>query len=452
MQLSEDQLTALQKMKEFVKQEKERVLVLQGYAGTGKSFITKEFMEYVDAKDIPFVLCAPTHKAKLVLENASGYSAITLHKLLSMAPNVEIFELDYKDLKFYSKGLTEVPYRGLIIVDEASMVNSSLFKLLTDVCNAFESKILFIGDDRQLQPVKEDGVSPVFKCTNIITLTKIHRQDSNNGLLPLLVDLRTHPKKRFKPISAPVGSLNVYEDTKDFIAESLPFFKNAIRSNNVNEVKLLAYTNERMSGFNQCIRRNVLGEKASNLFNKNEIITGYDNFEYNKSMIWNSLDYVVTTDPIKTERKIPYFLKLPGYELELYDTVYGSLFNVFVLDPEINQDTIESLGQTMENCRMNAITAKNAGNKTMSSTLWKRYFQMLNSFASTKDLMWDNRTVKRKTFDYGYASTVHKIQGCSINNIFMDMKNILSCRNIDEIRQMQYVGLSRTKTNAYILQ
>lgn len=452
MQLSEDQIKALQEMEDFVESSTEKVLVLRGYAGTGKSFITKEFMEYVDSKDIPFALCAPTHKAKLVLEEASGYNAITIHKLLSMAPNVEIFELDYSELKFYSTGFKEIPYNGLIIVDEASMVNSALFKLLTEVGEKFNSKIIFIGDDRQLQPVKEGDVSPVFKCKNMITLTKIHRQSEGNGLLPLLVDLRKRYKPRFDSIEAPVGSLEVFTDPKDFIIRSLPFFKKAIKDNNVNEVKLLAYTNDRVSAFNKCIRRAVLKEKSNNQFNKGEIITGYDNFEYNRTQIWNSLDYVITTDPIQTTRKIPYFISLPGYELELYDTVYKSLFRVFVLDQNIEQDYIDSLCQLMETTRMNAISAKNNGNRTLANTLWQKYFSILNSFATSKPFKWDNRTVKKKTFDYGYCSTVHKIQGCSINNIFMDMKNVFSCRDLNEIRQMQYVGISRTKNNAYILQ
>lgn len=31
------------------------------------------------------------------------------------------------------------------------------------------------------------------------------------------------------------------------------------------------------------------------------------------------------------------------------------------------------------------------------------------------------------------------------------MANVLVCKNVDKIRQMQYVSLSRTKTDAYIL-
>ena len=75
----------------------------------------------------------------------------------------------------------------------------------------------------------------------------------------------------------------------------------------------------------------------------------------------------------------------------------------------------------------------------------------MKSFASPTNMMFDNRVIKKKTFDYGYAATTHKLQGTSINTIFVDMSNLLKCKNRDELRQLQYVALSRTKTNAHIL-
>ena len=39
-----------------------------------------------------------------------------------------------------------------------------------------------------------------------------------------------------------------------------------------------------------------------------------------------------------------------------------------------------------------------------------------------------------------------------INNVFIDSKDLGVCRNVEELRQLQYVALSRTKNNVYILQ
>ena len=82
--LSKDQVQALEKMEAFLDDKSERVLVLAGYAGTGKTFILRQFIEYLDSINYNFTLCAPTHRAKFVLEELTGYQTDTLHHLLSM--------------------------------------------------------------------------------------------------------------------------------------------------------------------------------------------------------------------------------------------------------------------------------------------------------------------------------------------------------------------------------
>lgn len=448
--LAEEQIKALERMKDFLNTE-EPVLVLQGYAGTGKTSILNEYIQFLRSTGEDYILCAPTHKAKLVMEEVTGEEAMTIHKLLSLAPNIEIFELDYKDLRFQCNGLGSIPDNGVVIIDEASMINDEIYKLLLDTCSQYGAKLLFIGDKAQIQPVCSKSTSLVFNCPNIITLTQIHRQADTNGLLPLLSKLRERPMRRFQPIEAPEGSLIVYNQAKDFMLKSADFFKHAIRKQDVNEVKLIAYTNARVQGFNQCIRRLLWANRADNEYNQFEFLTGYENFEYNNTQFYNSLDYIIVDVPKRVERHIPHFMKLPGYELELFDTVYKKLLTVFILEKDINKDYIDSLASTIENFRISAIEAKRNGNRTRSTFLWKRYFEMVKSFATPKDIMWDNRVIKKKTFNYGYASTIHKIQGSSLKTIFVDMSNILICKNINEIRQMQYVSLSRTKTDAYIL-
>ena len=448
--LAEEQIKALERMKDFLNTE-EPVLVLQGYAGTGKTSILNEYIRFLQLNQEDFILCAPTHKAKLVIEEVTGEEAITVHKLLSLAPNIEIFNLDYRDLKFRCDGFGEIPDNGIVIIDEASMINDEIYKLLLDMCNQFGTKLLFIGDKAQIQPVCSKSTSLVFNCPNIITLTQIHRQADTNGLLPLLFKLRERPLKQFQSIEAPEGSLFIYDQAKDFMFKSIDFFRQAVKKQDINEVKLIAYTNARVQGFNQCMRKILWESNVVNEYNQFEFLTGYENFEYNGTKFYNSLDYIIVDTPKRVERHIPHFMTLPGYELELYDTVYKKLLTVFILERNINKDYIDSLASTIENFRISAIEAQRNRNRTKASLLWKKYFSMIKSFATPKDIMWDNRVIKKKTFDYGYASTVHKLQGSSLKTVFIDMANIFVCKDVNEIRQMQYVALSRTKTDAYIL-
>lgn len=447
-QLADEQLVALEKMEEFL-DSKDPVLVLQGYAGTGKTAILNEYIQYLDSIDANFTLCAPTHKAKLLMEDITGYDAITVHKLLALSPNIEIFELDYRDLKFRIKGLGEIPNEGIVIIDEASMINDEIYKLLIEMCATCNTKLLFIGDIAQLQGVGNLYTSRVFNCPNIITLTKIHRQADTNGLLPLLAKLRERPAPKFKSIEAPEGSLFVFNDAKEFMNRGIEFIRKSVKEQNVTGTKIIAYTNARVQGFNQCVRR-MLWETDTQ-YHQYDFLTGYENFEFNGMQFYNSLDYIVVSPPKKVEKHIPHYMKLPGWELELYDTVYKTVLTVFILDSDLNSDYVNSLAAQIESVRISAVEAKKYGNRTKSSFLWKHYFEMIKSFGTPKDMVWDNRVIKKKTFDYGYSSTIHRVQGSSLDTVFVDMKNVMSCRNINELRQMQYVSLSRTKSDAYIL-
>lgn len=449
MKLSFEQVTALQKMINFLNDD-ELVFVLEGYAGTGKTSLLNEYVAYIHKNThINFVLCSPTHKAKLVLEEITGFGATTLHKLLSLSPNIEIFNLDFKDLKFLSLGTSEIPQKGLIIIDEASMITDDLYKMLSNYAENRNAKLLFIGDPAQLQGVNNKGKSLAFSCTNKVTLTTIHRQSEDNGLLPLLSELRNKHKAIFSSIEAETGSLITYESAKNFMMEASNAFKEAVNKQDVTKCKLIAYTNNRVRGLNDCIRKILW--RDSDEYHKNEFITGYENFEFNKNQFYNSLDYVITTEPKLIHKRIPHFMQLPGYELELYDKVYKELLNVFIISKEISDDYIGNLASIIEDIRMSAIEFKSRGNRTKSNALWRKYFEITKSFASPFDIMFDNRVIKKKTFDYGYASTTHKCQGATYNEIFVDMNNLYQCRDKEELRQLQYVALSRTKTNVHML-
>lgn len=451
MKWSGEQQEAIDRLIDFVNND-EPVMVLTGYAGTGKTSVMNEFVQYLDSTkgEGYFQLCAPTHKAKLVLRKATGgYDVTTLHSLLSLSPNLNIFNLDYDDLKFESGGAGAIPYRGLVIVDEASMISDDLYDLLLNYCSPRKCKILFIGDIAQLRPVDNDDLSKVFSNSNIVKLTKIFRQDEDTALIPILSNLRKNYMTNFEDVEGKTGSLITYTDTKKFMIEAVSKIRKAMSSKNPNYAKLIAYTNNRVNALNRCVRRMLF--KDDEPYHVGEILMGCENFSYNRHDFFNSSDYIITSVK-RTERKIPNFISLPGFDLMLYDEVDDVLHPVFMLDVEnINPDYLDSLAQTIENVRLDAISAKNRGNRTASKFLWKKYYDMMKSFATPIPLMFDNRVVKPKTFMYGYAITVHKSQGSSYNSVFVDMSNLLLDKDTQELRQLQYVALSRTQTDAHLL-
>ena len=57
-----------------------------------------------------------------------------------------------------------------------------------------------------------------------------------------------------------------------------------------------------------------------------------------------------------------------------------------------------------------------------------------------------------KSLDYGYCISAHKSQSSSYLAVLVDMENILQCTDPEELRQLQYVALSRTTNDIYLYQ
>lgn len=454
--LGDEQIEALNRLEEFV-HSKEDCICLSGSAGTGKTSICKELIDYLDDEQINYVVAAPTHRAKLVLEALTGCTdTYTVHQLLALSPNIEIFELDYRELVFEidkAKGKynSAIPYNGVVIVDEASMINDDLFDLLVEKCRKSKSKVIFVGDEKQLRPVKSNNLSKAFSLSNIIRLTKIYRQKSDSPVFNLLTELREHPLYSFETIKGKEDSITVYNNPTQFILAAKPYLEELVKTGNVLNCKILAYTNARVRGFNTAARKLLFEEDSQNEFNKEEILVGKDNFNYDDYQFYNSLDYVVKDEPINVNLRIPNFGEsMNGFILNLYDTVYKTSSKVFVLSKKNNSIVkLSRLSNFIEETRLRAIELKQ--NRRRSADVWKIYYETINSFATTFDLFYNNRVIKKKTFDYGYASTVHCSQGLSINTVFVDIANINTVRDKEELQQLQYVAISRTRGNVYLL-
>lgn len=450
IKLGTQQEQAIKIIIEFIEISNEISFGLFGYAGTGKSTLIKWLVDYLNSQNIEYLLAAPTHKAKTMIKYTSDLEAITIHQVLHLVPNIEIRNLDLKDLLFMSRNRksNEVPFDGVLICDEASMVNDVLFNFLIEEAKRKHCKLIFVGDSAQLKPVKSSEKSLVFKIKDQYTLTEIYRQPEDSGLNSVLPILRDETIDRFKNSLGINGSLICVTNTLELFKYAYPLFKKAIDEENIFGAKLLAYTNARTDSLNLKARQLLF--PGTDQFYIGEILTFQDNFSYGFMDYWNSMDYIIE----RVEEhcaKIPNYGTVNGYLLTLKDSFEKISGQIFVLDPKISQNVLFDLGYLIENIRLQAISYKYTNGKK-AAMLWRSYYDIIKSFANFDDIYYENRLVKKKTFGYGYASTVHRSQGSSIDNVFIDMKNILSCRDSLEIRQLQYVSVSRSRKNVYILQ
>lgn len=442
--LGEEQQYALDYIKRWIR-SRDTECLLEGPAGSGKSRILSSVLDYLHSIRMKYVLTAPTHKATLVMKQYTGKDAATLHSLLALSPKIDILELDFKDLEFECGDAKTIPTNGIIICDEASMINDALYKFIQEQCEKRRCKVLYLSDFRQIQPVNKRGYSEVIHVKNQVHLTKIYRQDNESALTPVLAELRKHYLTHFDLDIREKGSTFVYTDAKEFLSRIIDEFRKSIQHSDILNTKVLAYTNKRVKMFNQAIHK-LLFESESE-YNKLGFLTGYDNVTWNNKTYHNGMDYIIINDPKKIDIVIPGFGVFPAYSLELYDSLDEDSDIIHILSKDIDKEYFDKLAEIIEDRRLSAVRCENRQRRAL---YWKSYFEMMDSFCSPIDLYFDNRLIRRKTFDYGYASSVHKAQGSTFSSVAVDMKDIFKQKDPEELRQLQYVALSRTRKDAFI--
>lgn len=168
------------------------VLVISGYAGTGKTTLLKVLAEEVSGL---FVL-TPTGKAAVRVKEAAGCDALTIHRW-QYSPSVDE---QTGECRFTQKNIEDLrlPSNGVIIVDEASMVQKQVWEHLYQFCRALQLSVVLIGDGFQLPPVEPDPTKRAFSVFGAdffadlrVNLTEVLRQALESPIIRVCTQIRT---------------------------------------------------------------------------------------------------------------------------------------------------------------------------------------------------------------------------------------------------------------------
>ena len=189
----------LRKVADFVSSDDNDILVVNGYAGTGKTTAISSVISVMKEYQTKCVLLAPTGRAAKVLSSYSGQPAFTIHKHIYRQKSVGGDGFGQFSL-FPNKDK-----QTLFIVDEVSLIGidagqqqsttafgsgNLLEDLISFVRSGAECKVILIGDSAQLPPVGLDA-SPalmkdymrVFGGVVFAELTTVVRQQQESGIL-----------------------------------------------------------------------------------------------------------------------------------------------------------------------------------------------------------------------------------------------------------------------------
>ena len=148
-----------------------RVFVLTGGPGTGKTTTLNAIIELFEQRDVNIQLAAPTGRAAKRMTELTGREAKTIHRLLEV-------EWTGDDGKKFSRNERNPLECEVIIIDEASMIDSLLFESLLRALK-ISCRIILVGDTDQLPSVSAGNVLNDILASNMysaVCLKKVFRQ------------------------------------------------------------------------------------------------------------------------------------------------------------------------------------------------------------------------------------------------------------------------------------
>jgi len=411
-ELSEDQLTALDKMLAFAESPaRGGTFTLEGYAGTGKTTLLPIFLRLLprNIRAATAVTALSNKAARVLSEKLRGQGlrveASTIHKLLGIKAIKQNAEI-----QFDRGGSCTISENLLVIVDEASMLGEVLWNHMTSYFKSI--KFLFTGDPAQLPPVNETGAPCFSLADDYAKLTKVLRHGG-----PVLRE-STLVRDLGHGTYHPAQSLS--EGNNVFCYQHINWFKVisglvsdpekwAKFTDDPNFFRIVAWRNARVAELNTYVRQLLhVGKKLERFMVGDLVIldapyedlfTG-DEFwvrAVNNGKVdgWNCLE--ITLEPV-------------------HDAKAETIVRVLAAE--------EASRYKQESDRLRELA-------TQHVIPWAEYWALQELFAG---------------LSYGYAMTVHKSQGSTFRNVLVDYSDIKLCRGL-ELNKLIYVAISRASKN-----
>ena len=236
----------------------ERVGVLTGSGGTGKSTITKALVMALRASRIPYVLLTPTGKATRRLEECTEAKASTIHKYLKVHTDIEEATVE------------AVPRNTVFIIDESSMVDIIMLAKLLETALLGAIRIIFIGDEHQLPSVQAGNVLGDLIKSGVIptyTLTDIMRQSKDSHIIKYCSDINNGTI--LQRCNHDDFIYRIYEDDGELINDLIDEYEAEVEEHGLMNVQVIAPFKEGTLGIKS------LNTELANFINKNVLNDKY---------------------------------------------------------------------------------------------------------------------------------------------------------------------------------
>lgn len=428
------------------------IMVLSGFAGTGKTTLLASVVKTLESFHTRYVLLAPTGRAAKVLANYSGRQAYTIHKHIYRQKSVADDGVGQFSLS-HNKAV-----RTLFVVDEASLIGGAqegggnvfgtgdlLSDLIGFVRSGADCKLLLVGDRAQLPPVGmenspalDESVMDEFGGVEYAFMTTVVRQKAESGILENATRLR---ELLFEEgiAQASMDELRLRADGFPDIervsgGELLEVLSDAYGRYGEGETMVLCRSNKMANRYNAGIRAKIQ-YKEEDLVKGDKLMVVKNCYQVPEDM--EQVDFIANGD-------VADLLKIGKYE-ERYGLHFATARLSFPdyddeeMSVKVCLDALSSEAPALTYDQQNALyQGVNADYEHIKSKR-KRYD------AVKEDLYFNALQIK-----YAYALTCHKAQGGQWKCVFIDNPFWQEPLDREQLRWL-YTALTRATEKVYLV-
>jgi energy-coupling factor transporter ATP-binding protein EcfA2 len=479
--LTNDQRQALEKLHAFLESD-ERVFILKGYAGSGKTTLIKGLVNSLASQKKNFSVIAPTGRAAKVLREKTG-CGITIHKGIYDFNRLETIKDDSEDIaeksfRYHFPVKIEHNAHRIVIVDESSMIfdtqtEHELFqfgsgRLLHDLLSFMQfhqagNKIIFVGDPAQLPPFS-DSISfaleeNYFTALNLscssYEMKEVARQAADSLILKNATKIRELLENDHRDeFSLELNNKECIQipsiEASDRYIHDFPFPE-------VGNGVIICFSNAQCLSYNQLIRKRLFPDSLQIIAGDIVLINNNNYHTYGAELFNGDMAKVIWASDQTTSQTAPVMvsagakrirknitlvfrdikIRLPNYDREISCKVIDTLLN----SPERDLSIYE-----MKALYINFIMRFDEEQKLRAARGLKKFRHGSDEF---KEQLKADPYFNALRIKYGYSITCHKAQGGEWVKAYVDFFGRVGLSN-DHLRWC-YTAITRASQTLFAI-
>lgn len=474
VQPTEAQESILRQLKAFIDDTDERVFILRGYAGTGKTTLIRFLIPLLKENHINYLLLATTGRAAKVLSNYSGYDTSTIHHLIYHFDrlNQDLSEVDEQTLLDNTGQLflnfepvqSDSESACIYIIDESSMISDSeskditqaqfgsgrLLKELLEYDSNNSSKFVFVGDPCQLPPIESTN-SPALDAEYIrktfqfsvrsAELTQILRQDNENDIISTASSIRNlytrAPETDWGYGRSRVWGKLPFKGRKNIVlhpssTDLINSYLSTIQEKSHNKTIYIARSNRQCRDVCNIVRaskgfKNSVCKGDLLMVIQNQLATGLMNGDFIEVLeVGNIVHRTFKQSHYETSTIIAF------QEVKVRESFSQREYETLLMIDCLQQGNLDSVQQSGLFLDF-AIRMKQRGITQKTNT------------AMFNEMLARDPFLNALRCSYGYAVTCHKAQGGEWEDVFVDVPRNFMLNPTKATYQWIYTALTRAK-------